>query len=246
MLTRLGLSRSVLAASLVALQEAGWLIRNPGHGHPLRPEYLLSPTGEPVAAFCQGVMAQRERLGLAHGQLPRWSLPLLLAARSGDGAFLGAAHGAAPGHAARAVAHPEADAPDRSGRPRAGGRVPADRDLRPDRARAGAGFGDALNEIPPPGGCRTGRLRAGVPERGDLIGVRPARAGRSSGSRGRYCRNWARSPSRRHGSPRTARACRCRRSARYSRSPDSPARPRPRGRGSRAGRARPSPRSRDG
>jgi DNA-binding HxlR family transcriptional regulator len=77
MLARLGLSRSVLAASLVALQAAGWLVRNPGHGHPLRPEYVLTPAGEPVAAFCQGVMAQREKLGLAPGQLPRWSLPLI-------------------------------------------------------------------------------------------------------------------------------------------------------------------------
>jgi DNA-binding HxlR family transcriptional regulator len=77
MLARLGLSRSVLSASLAALQEAGWLMRNPGHGHPLRPEYVLTETGAPVAAFCQGVMAQRERLGLAPGQLPRWSLPLI-------------------------------------------------------------------------------------------------------------------------------------------------------------------------
>lgn len=77
MLAALGLSRSALAASLAELQEAGWLRRNPGHGHPLRPEYVLTPAGEPIAAFCQGVMAQRERLGLAPGQMPRWSLPLI-------------------------------------------------------------------------------------------------------------------------------------------------------------------------
>src|SRR5262249_40516087 len=78
MLAQLGLSRSVLAASLAALQEVGWLIRNPGHGHPLRPEYVLTKAGAPVAAFCQGVMAQRRQLGLAPDQLPRWSLPLIL------------------------------------------------------------------------------------------------------------------------------------------------------------------------
>lgn len=77
MLAALGLSRSALAASLAQLQEAGWLTRNPGHGHPLRPEYVLTQGGEPIAAFCQGVMAQRERLGLAPGQMPRWSLPLI-------------------------------------------------------------------------------------------------------------------------------------------------------------------------
>jgi DNA-binding HxlR family transcriptional regulator len=77
MLTRLGLSRSALAASLAHLQEAGWLRRNPGHGHPLRPEYILTAAGAPVAAFCMKVMTERERLGLAPGQMPRWSLPLI-------------------------------------------------------------------------------------------------------------------------------------------------------------------------
>jgi len=77
MLARLGLSRSALAASLKHLQEAGWLRRNPGHGHPLRPEYILTSAGAPVAAFCIRVMAERAQLGLELGQMPRWSLPLI-------------------------------------------------------------------------------------------------------------------------------------------------------------------------
>ena len=77
MLGQLGLSRSVLTASLVHLQEAGWLRRNPGHGHPLRPEYILTAAGEPIAAFCARLMAEREKLGLEPGQMPRWSLPLI-------------------------------------------------------------------------------------------------------------------------------------------------------------------------
>ena len=77
MLGRLELSRSALAASLTQLAEAGWIRRNPGHGHPLRPEYVLTAAGEPVAAFCQRVMAQRERLGLEPAGLPRWSLPVV-------------------------------------------------------------------------------------------------------------------------------------------------------------------------
>jgi DNA-binding HxlR family transcriptional regulator len=77
MLAALGISRSTLAASLVELQEAGWLKRNPGHGHPLRPEYVLTQASAPIAAFCQGVMAQREQLGLAPVQMPRWSLPVI-------------------------------------------------------------------------------------------------------------------------------------------------------------------------
>ncbi len=77
MLAQLGLSRSALAASLTQLQEAGWLARNPGHGHPLRPEYVLTTKGAPVAEFCTNVMKQRTRLGLEPGQLPRWSLPIV-------------------------------------------------------------------------------------------------------------------------------------------------------------------------
>jgi DNA-binding HxlR family transcriptional regulator len=83
MLARLGLSRGALAASLTGLQEAGWLRRSPGHGHPLRPEYVLTVKGEPIASFCMKVMAERARLGLEPGALPRWSLPLL--ARLDDG-----------------------------------------------------------------------------------------------------------------------------------------------------------------
>jgi DNA-binding HxlR family transcriptional regulator len=77
MLAQLGPSRGALAASLAALQEAGWIARNPGHGHPLRPEYVLTPAGGSIAAFCANLMRQRERLGLEPGQLPRWSLPIV-------------------------------------------------------------------------------------------------------------------------------------------------------------------------
>jgi DNA-binding HxlR family transcriptional regulator len=77
MLAKLGLSRSSLVASLDQLAKAGWVRRNPGHGHPLRPEYVLTAGGEPVAAFCHKVMKERERLGLEPSGLLRWSLPLV-------------------------------------------------------------------------------------------------------------------------------------------------------------------------
>ena len=75
--SRLGVSRESLRRTLAALVEAGFVMRNPGHGHPLRPEYILTLAGEPVAAFCMKVMAQREALGLDPAQMPRWSLPLI-------------------------------------------------------------------------------------------------------------------------------------------------------------------------
>jgi DNA-binding HxlR family transcriptional regulator len=74
---RLGISRSMLTGVLDQLLRKGWLLRNPGHGHPLRPEYVLTGAGRPVGAWCQRVMAQRLALGLDRNALGRWSLPVL-------------------------------------------------------------------------------------------------------------------------------------------------------------------------
>ena len=67
----------MLSRHLVALEGFGWIMRNPGHGHPLRPEYLLSGTGAPIAAWCARVMRERARLGLEPEAIGRWSLPLV-------------------------------------------------------------------------------------------------------------------------------------------------------------------------
>jgi DNA-binding HxlR family transcriptional regulator len=74
---RLGISRSMLTGVLDRLLRKGWLGRNPGHGHPLRPEYLLTDAGRPVGAWCERVMEERRRLGLEPHRLGRWSLPLV-------------------------------------------------------------------------------------------------------------------------------------------------------------------------
>jgi DNA-binding HxlR family transcriptional regulator len=75
---QLGVSRSMLSRQIDALEKEGWLCRNPGHGHPLRPEYLLTEAGRPIAAWCERVMEQRGRLQLEPDALGRWSLPLLI------------------------------------------------------------------------------------------------------------------------------------------------------------------------
>jgi len=74
---QLGVARSALSAALARLQENRWVIRNSGHGHPLRPEYVLTAEGRPVAAWCERVMEQRRRLGLEPDSLTRWSLPVV-------------------------------------------------------------------------------------------------------------------------------------------------------------------------
>jgi DNA-binding HxlR family transcriptional regulator len=77
MLAALGLSRSMLGASLTQLIEAGWLQRNPGHGHPLRPEYVPTEAGRPLAALAGQVTGVRDALGLSPDTLSRWALPAI-------------------------------------------------------------------------------------------------------------------------------------------------------------------------
>lgn len=74
---RFGLSSHSLTRCLQHLREAGWVIPNPGHGHPLRPEYVLTAAGESVGAACERIMAQRRKLGLEAADLPRWGLPVV-------------------------------------------------------------------------------------------------------------------------------------------------------------------------
>ena len=55
-LNRIGISRSVLSSTLDKLVESGLVKRNPGYGHPLRPEYLLPPEGKKIAPLCTDLM----------------------------------------------------------------------------------------------------------------------------------------------------------------------------------------------
>lgn len=74
---RLSLSPHSLTRCLEHLRACGWVVANPGHGHPLRPDYLPSEAGRAVGALCERVMDARERLGLGAVDLSRWSLPLV-------------------------------------------------------------------------------------------------------------------------------------------------------------------------
>ena len=55
---RLGISRSSLQRTLRALIDAGLVKKNPGYGHPMRPEYLLTERGAKVGAPAQALIAQ--------------------------------------------------------------------------------------------------------------------------------------------------------------------------------------------
>jgi DNA-binding HxlR family transcriptional regulator len=72
---KLGLGGESLRRTLAHLREAGLVRRNPGYGHPLRPEYVLTAKGRSIALNAEVLLdtiAGREDIGLK-----KWSLPAL-------------------------------------------------------------------------------------------------------------------------------------------------------------------------
>jgi DNA-binding HxlR family transcriptional regulator len=77
LVNRLSLPRDTLTRTLEAAQALGWVMRNPGHGHPLRPEYILTGEGARIAEIAARQISAQAQLGLAPGTLTRWGLPIL-------------------------------------------------------------------------------------------------------------------------------------------------------------------------
>lgn len=84
---RLGLPRDSLTRTLEAAQAIGWVRRNPGHGHPLRPEYILTESGQAAAARAATIADAHGALGLPPGAATRWGLPLIVGIGAGHDRF---------------------------------------------------------------------------------------------------------------------------------------------------------------
>lgn len=76
LLAATGASRTAFAQSLDHLIAIGLLERNPGHGHPLRPEFRLTPHGKTAAAIANKI---KNVSGDEDQDLLRrsWTLPVL-------------------------------------------------------------------------------------------------------------------------------------------------------------------------
>jgi len=70
---KLGVTRDSLRRALDALIELGYVRRNEGYGHPLRPEYLITETGRDASALAGRVSRSAARDTL----LRKWSVPVL-------------------------------------------------------------------------------------------------------------------------------------------------------------------------
>ena len=86
LVNRLGVSRDSLRHTLRILIEDGLAQRNPGYGHPLRPEYILTPAGHEVASAAAILLGRLDEPGRKLA-LNKWTLPLLCAVGRGASRF---------------------------------------------------------------------------------------------------------------------------------------------------------------
>ena len=80
---RLGISKDALSRTLEALIDAGWVSRNPGYGHPLRPEYILTTAGKAIGPHALKLMTLLHELEASDTALKKWTLPVLKAVHHG-------------------------------------------------------------------------------------------------------------------------------------------------------------------
>lgn len=76
-----GAGRTAFSASLAHLMELGFLERNPGHGHPLRPEFRLTDQGKKAAEVAQKIVAAVPDEDAFSILRRNWSLPILALTR---------------------------------------------------------------------------------------------------------------------------------------------------------------------
>lgn len=81
---RLGIPEGSLRQSLQELIRLGYVVPNPGYGHPLRPEYILTRQGEKEAQFAFEVNALIEESGMGEVLYRKWMLAIIACCQHGD------------------------------------------------------------------------------------------------------------------------------------------------------------------
>jgi DNA-binding HxlR family transcriptional regulator len=84
---RVGASREAVRRTLAALARRGLVRRNPGYGHPMRPEWVLTSAGRRVAPACAALLRGVREAGVEEVARRKWALPILHALRPGGSRF---------------------------------------------------------------------------------------------------------------------------------------------------------------
>jgi DNA-binding HxlR family transcriptional regulator len=84
---RLEISRDALSRTLEALTQLGLVKRNTGYGHPLRPEYILTASGQQIGQPALELINHLNQLEASGTALKKWTLPILHAIHHGIDRF---------------------------------------------------------------------------------------------------------------------------------------------------------------
>ncbi len=84
LINRLGISRDSLTTTLAALFDMNLVMKNPGYGHPMRPEYVLTAGTDRLAEACYRYV---EAIGDNEVFTRKWTAPVLLTLMDGQSRF---------------------------------------------------------------------------------------------------------------------------------------------------------------
>jgi DNA-binding HxlR family transcriptional regulator len=88
LVNKLEVSRDSLSRTLAALDALGLAGRNPGYGHPLRPEYILTEAGGPTGDWAVKLVSAIGTGALEEAMLKKWSCATLVAMAAGARRFV--------------------------------------------------------------------------------------------------------------------------------------------------------------
>jgi DNA-binding HxlR family transcriptional regulator len=93
LVARLGAPRDSVRRTLEALARRRLVRRNPGYGHPMRPEWVLTEAGRRLGPACDAFVRGVRRAGAESLSRRKWAVPVLLGLLRGSERFseLGAA-----------------------------------------------------------------------------------------------------------------------------------------------------------
>jgi DNA-binding HxlR family transcriptional regulator len=77
LVNRLSLSRDSLSRTLEHLKTLDLAIKNPGYGHPMRPEYVLTPKGQLLGSSALELVQTTRQLEITDTIFKKWSFPVL-------------------------------------------------------------------------------------------------------------------------------------------------------------------------